>query len=300
MIHYEPVIKVIKNIALNLCIMSKSILKEAPPLTKSDCFSVFARYKTEFDFPVHYHEEYELNFIENAKGVKRIVGDSVEEIEDLELVLIGPNIPHAWFTHKCKSEKIYEITIQFHKDLFHEVFLKRSQLSTIRSLFEQSLKGILFSRDTIRRIAPRLKELELKTGFDSVLELMSILNQLSESPDSRALSGDKIYNADYIYMDSRRMEKLIDFMNANFSRPLRLAEAAELVNMAETAFSRFFKAKAGTNFVDFLNDIRLGHASRLLIDTKDPVTDIAVACGFTNISNFNRTFKREKSLTPKD
>ncbi len=280
--------------------MSKSILKESPPLTKSDCFSVFARYKTEFDFPVHYHEEYELNFIENARGVKRIVGDSVEEIDDLELVLVGPNIPHAWFTHKCKSEKIFEITIQFHKDLFHEVFLKRSQLSTIRSLFEQSLKGILFSRDTIQRVAPMLKELEFKTGFDSVLELMSILNQLSVAAGSRALSGEKIYNADYIYMDSRRMEKLIDFMNANFNRPVRLAEAAELVNMAETAFSRFFKAKTGINFVDFLNDIRLGHASRLLIDTKTSIADIAVACGFSSISNFNRTFKREKGLTPKD
>jgi transcriptional regulator GlxA family with amidase domain len=96
------------------------------------------------------------------------------------------------------------------------------------------------------------------------------------------------------------MEKLIEFMNANFSRPVRLAEAAELVNMAETAFSRFFKAKTGINFVDFLNDIRLGHASRLLIDSKDPITNIACACGFTNISNFNRTFKREKGLTPKD
>jgi len=279
--------------------MSRSILKEAPPLTKSDCFSVFARYKTEFDFPVHYHEEYELNFIENARGVKRIVGDSVEEIDDLELVLIGPNIPHAWFTHKCKTE-IFEITIQFHRDLFHEVFLKRTQLSSLRNLFEQSLKGILFSKETIQRLAPRLKELENKTGFDSVIELMSILNELSLSTGSRCLSGEKIYNADYIYMDSVRMEKLIEFMNANFSRPVRLGEAAKLVNMAETAFSRFFKAKTGINFVDFLNDIRLGHASRLLIDTKDSITDIAVACGFTNISNFNRTFKRDKGLTPKD
>jgi AraC-like DNA-binding protein len=279
--------------------MSRSILKEAPPLTKSDCFSVFARYKTEFDFPVHYHEEYELNFIENAKGVKRIVGDSVEEIDDWELVLIGPNIPHAWFTHKCKTE-LFEITVQFHRDLFHEVFLKRTQLSSIRTLFEQSLKGILFSKDIIQRLASRFKELEHKTGFDSVIELMSILNELSMAPGSRCLSGEKIYNADYIYMDSVRMEKLIEFMNANFSRPVRLAEAAELVNMAETAFSRFFKAKTGINFVDFLNDIRLGHASRLLIDSKDPISNIAVACGFTNISNFNRTFKREKGLTPKD
>lgn len=279
--------------------MSRSILKEAPPLTKSDCFSVFARYKTEFDFPVHYHEEYELNFIENGRGVKRIVGDSVEEIDDWELVLIGPNTPHAWFTHKCKTE-LFEITIQFHRDLFHEVFLKRTQLSAIKNLFEQSLKGILFSKEVIQSIAPRIKELEHKTGFDSVIELMIILNELSHAEGSRALSGEKVYNADYIYMDSVRMEKLIEFMNANFHRPMRLAEAANLVNMAETAFSRFFKAKTGINFVDFLNDIRLGHASRLLIDTKDPVTDIAVACGFTNISNFNRTFKREKGLTPKD
>lgn len=268
-------------------------------MTKSDCFSVFARHKTEFDFPVHYHEEYELNFMHHAKGVKRIVGDSVEEIDEWELVLIGPNIPHAWFTHKCKTE-LLEITIQFHRDLFHEVFLKRTQLSSIRSLFEQSLKGILFSKEIIRQLAPRIIALEHKTGFDSVIELMCILNELSMAPGSRCLSGEKIYNADYIYMDSLRMEKLIEFMNANFNRPVRLAEAAELVNMAETAFSRFFKAKTGINFVDFLNDIRLGHASRLLIDTKDPVNDIAASCGFTNISNFNRTFKREKGLTPKD
>ena len=280
--------------------MSKSILKEAPPLTKADCFSVFARYKTEFDFPVHYHEEYELNFIENAKGVKRIVGDSMEEIGDLELVLVGPNIPHAWFTHKCQSEKIHEITIQFHKDLFQELFLKRTQLSSIRALFEQSLKGILFSQATIQQIAPRLRTLDQHTGFGSVLELMAILDELSLSSGFRPLSGENIYNADYIYMDSMRMEKLIEFMNTNFSRPIRLAEAAELVNMAETAFSRFFRVKTGITFVDFLNDIRLGHASRMLIDSKDTIADIATACGFTSISNFNRTFKREKGRTPKD
>jgi AraC-like DNA-binding protein len=260
---------------------------------------LFTRHKTAFDFPVHYHEEYELNFIENAKGVKRIVGDSVEEIEDLELVFIGPNIPHAWFTHKCKTE-FFEITIQFHRDLFHEVFLKRAQLSAIRALFEASLKGILFSKETIRRLTPRLRELEHKTSFDSVIELMSILNELSMDTGYRCLSGDKIYNADYIYMDSVRMEKLIEFMNANFHRPVRLGEAAELVNMAGTAFSRYFKTKTGVNFIDFLNDIRLSHASRLLIDTKTSINGVAAACGFTNISNFNRTFKKEKGLTPKD
>ncbi len=280
--------------------MSRSILKESPPLTKADCFSLYARYKTEFNFPVHYHEEYELNFIENAKGVRRVVGSSIEEIDDYELVLVGPNIPHAWFTYKCKSESIFEVTIQFHRDLFHEIFLKRNQLNFIRNLFERSLKGLSFSRRTIERVAPRLKALAEKEGFDSVLELMAILHDLSLSPDSRTLSEDISYNTDLIYSDSQRIDKAVDFMNGNFSRTIRLAEAAELVEMAETAFSRFFKAKTGITFVDYLNDIRLGHASRLLIDTTNPVQEIAQECGFTSLTNFNRIFKKRKGFVPKD
>ena len=280
--------------------MSRSILKESPPLTKADCFSLYARYKTEFNFPVHYHEEYELNFIENAKGVRRVVGSSMEEIDSLELVLVGPNIPHAWFTYKCTSADIFEITIQFHRDLFHEIFLKRNQLNFIRNLFERSLKGISFSRRTIERVAPRLKGLAEKEGFDSVLELMAILNDLSLSPDSRTLSEDVTYNTELIYNDSQRVEKVVDFINENFSRTIRLVEAAELVEMAETAFSRFFKAKTGITFVDYLNDIRLGHASRLLIDSTSPIAEIAQECGFTSLTNFNRIFKKRKGLVPKD
>jgi AraC-like DNA-binding protein len=280
--------------------MSRSILKESPPLTKADCFSLYARFKTEFNFPVHYHEEYELNFIENASGVRRVVGSSIEEIDSLELVLVGPNIPHAWFTYKCKSESIFEITIQFHRDLFNEIFLKRNQLNFIRNLFERSLKGVSFSRRTIERVAPRLKALAEKEGFESVLDLMAVLHELSLSPDSRTLSDDVTYNTELIYNDSERVEKVVAFINENFSRTIRLAEAAELAEMAETAFSRFFKAKTGITFVDYLNDIRIGHASRLLIDTISPIAEIAQECGFTSLTNFNRIFKKRKGLVPKD
>ena len=280
--------------------MSRSILKESPPLTKADCFSIYARFKTEFNFPVHYHEEYELNFIENASGVRRVVGSSIEEIDSLELVLVGPNIPHAWFTYKCKSESIFEITIQFHRDLFNETFLKRNQLNFIRNLFERSLKGVSFSRRTIERVTPRLKALAEKEGFESVLDLMAVLHELSLSPDSRTLSDDITYNTELIYNDSERVEKVVAFINENFSRTIRLAEAAELVEMAETAFSRFFKAKTGITFVDYLNDIRIGHASRLLIDTTSPIAEIAQECGFTSLTNFNRIFKKRKGLVPKD
>ena len=280
--------------------MSRAILKESPPLTKADCFSLYARHKTEFNFPVHYHEEYELNFIENGRGVRRVVGSSMEEIDHLELVLVGPNIPHAWFTYKCESKSIFEITIQFHRNLFDEVFLKRNQLNFIRTLFERSLKGISFSRRTIERITPRLKALAGKEGFESVLELMAVLHELSLSPDSRTLSEDISYKTDLIYTDSQRVDKVVDFINENFSKTIRLAEAAQLVEMAETAFSRFFKAKTGITFIDYLNDIRIGHASRMLIDTTSPIAEIAQECGFTSLTNFNRIFKKRKGFVPKD
>src|SRR5688572_22823915 len=165
--------------------MSEKLIREITPLTSGDCFTVHSRIKTVFDFPLHYHEEFELNFIQHAKGAKRVIGDHIEEIDDLELVLVGPNLQHGWFTHKCDNSEIKEITIQFHRDLFDEKFLQRNQMNFIRSMFERSLRGILFSSDTITAIAPRFLELPQKHGFDSVLELLSILHDLSISRNMR-------------------------------------------------------------------------------------------------------------------
>lgn len=131
--------------------MAIQIMKEITPLTKNDCFTIFSRTKEGFDFPLHYHEEYELNFIKNAKGAQRIVGNHIEEIQNMELVLVGSNLPHVWKTHNCKSKEILEITIQFHKDLFDEKFLRRNQLHFIKSMLERSKAGILFSREEIGR-----------------------------------------------------------------------------------------------------------------------------------------------------
>ena len=116
--------------------MPANIMREIIPLTQNDCFTIFSRVKNHFDFPLHTHEEFELNFIANAKNAKRIIGDHIAEIDDLELVLVGPNLQHGWFTHTCKCDNINEITIQFHKDLFDDKFLRRNQMSFIRSMFE--------------------------------------------------------------------------------------------------------------------------------------------------------------------
>ena len=281
--------------------MKNELLREITPLTQNDCFTLFSRIKSEFDFPLHYHEEYELNFILNAAGARRIIGDNTEEIENMELVLVGSNLQHSWFTHKCKSTEITEITIQFHKNLFDEKFLRRNQLSFIRVMLEKSMKGILFSQETIQQLAPRIINLNQKNGFDSILELMSILHDLSISRNMRILSNSTFSNTtEQYYYNSRRIEKTMDYVNRNFDKVITLKEVAKLANMSEVSFSRFFKQRTSNTFIDSLTEIRLGHATRMLIDTTKSIAEVANHCGFNNISNFNRTFKKRKDCTPKE
>ncbi|MEO6962713.1 MAG: AraC family transcriptional regulator [Puia sp.] len=279
--------------------MKKNLLREITPLTQSDCFTLFSRVKTAFDFPLHFHEEFELNFIQHALDARRIVGDHMEDIADMELVLVGPNLQHAWFTHHCKSREIREITIQFHKDLFDDKLLRRNQLSFIKTMFEKSSRGILFSRDTMLALAPRIVALNQKQGFDSVLELMSILHDLSISRNMRILS-DLSFTPEHFTYNSRRVERTFEHMNRNFDKNITLGEVSKLANMSNVSFSRFFRQRTGNTFIDSLTEIRLGHATRMLIESTNSVAEVAYHCGFNNISNFNRIFKKKKGCTPRE
>ena len=280
--------------------MKEKLLREITPLTQSDCFTLFSRVKSDFDFPLHYHDEFELNFIRHAKGAKRVIGDHIEEITEFELVLVGPNLPHGWFNHNCKSKEIKEITIQFHRDLLDDKFLQRNQLTLIRNMFIRSFRGILFSRETIEMITPRLVALPQKHGFDSVLDLLSILHDLSASRNMRTLSDISFHHSESLSYNSRRIDRVMAYLNNNFEKEITLTEAAKLASMTDVAFSRFFKARTGKTFVDTLNEIRLGHASRMLIDTTQSIGEVAYRCGFNNMSNFNRIFKKKKDCTPKE
>ena len=219
--------------------------------------------------------------------------------EHVELVLVGPNVYHAWFTHQCHSEEIREVTIQWHKDLFEEKLLRRNQLSFIRNMMDKSQKGIVFSRETTESVAPRILALNQRSGFDGVLELLSILHDLSISKNMRTLSDASFTNQHFTY-NSRRIEKAFEYMNNNYDKPVTLGEVAKLVSMTEVSFSRFIKKRTGNTFIDSLNEIRLGHASRMLIDTTHSIAEISYHCGFNNISNFNRIFKKKKTCTPKE
>jgi AraC-like DNA-binding protein len=278
---------------------TSNVMRENTPLTAGDCFTVFAKVDNNFEGQLHYHDDYELHLVLNAKGAKRVVGGHIDVIDDLELVMVGPGLYHGWFTNECKSQQITEIVIQFHKDLFDEKFLQRNQLSFLKGMLQRAPLGVLFSPETILAVKNRLLALNKQSGFTSVLELLSILHELSTSADMKTLSDPSFINQKF-YHNSRRIEKVFEHMNSNYNRKVSLAEVARVVHMPEASFSRFIKKRTGKTFTDSLNEIRLGHATRMLIDSTTTVAEIAYECGFNNISNFNRIFKRKKQFTPNE
>lgn len=275
---------------------TSNIQREITPLSQGDCLLVFDRVKRNFDFPVHFHPEYELNFIFNAQEAERVVGDHAGAIDEYELVLVGPNIYHGWNNGNCQSESIHEITIQFHRDLIHESLLSRNMMKPIKELLTNASQGVLFADAVIMEIAPRLKKLSQYSGMEAFIELITVLHILSVSENQKLLCQQSVNASDF--SNSERMKKVYQYIAQNYREKIKVEQVAQTLNMTETTLSRFVKQRTGKSFIDFLNDYRIGFASRWLTETNQSIAEIAFQSGFYNISNFNRIFKKNKGCTP--
>ncbi|MDR0422898.1 MAG: AraC family transcriptional regulator [Proteiniphilum sp.] len=277
------------------------IIHEITPLSDRDCFYIADRRKTEFTYPLHSHSEFEINYVENAEGVRRIVGDSVEIIGKYDLTLIaGEELEHVWEQHQCTSKQIREITVQFSKDLFFGNLIRKNQFDSIRRMLDSAQKGINFPMETIMKIYPMLDTLSAeKSGFHAVIKLLIILYELSLCDSYRTLTSTSFAHIDE-NSDSRRVRKIQEYINKYYREEIRLEDLAGITGMTPVALSRFFKLRSGKTVSDYIIDIRLGHAARLLVDTTNTVAEICYDCGFNNISNFNRIFKKRKGCSPKE
>lgn len=280
--------------------MRNQIHREITPLQEDDCFLVFDRERNIFTFPIHFHPEYEINFIANAKGARRVVGDHIGEIGNAELIMVGPNLYHGWENYKNTGEVMHhEITIQFPRDLFQNQLLHKNILKPIRELFHNANRGILFSEQTTEMAAERVAQISKKRGFDSYLEFQSLLYDLAISREQRLLTNISFQkNTDFFNSD--RIEKIYNYVRDNYNTRIKLEDAANLLNMSIVSFSRLIKQRTGKSFVDFVNEIRLGYATRMLIETNKSISEICYECGFNNISNFNRTFRKKQNCTPSE
>lgn len=278
------------------------IIREITPLSDKDCFYIAERYKTEFTYPIHNHAEFELNFTEKAAGVRRIVGDSAEVIGDYDLVLItGKELEHVWEQHECCSKEIREITIQFSSDLFFKNFINKNQFDSIRDMLERAQKGLSFPMSAILKVYGMLDTLASeKQGFYAVIKFLTILYELSLYVDKAHTLSSSSFAKIGIHSDSRRVQKVQEYINAHYRKEIRLNQLADIAGMTSVSFSRFFKLRTGKNLSDYIIDIRLGFATRLLVDSTMSIAEICYDCGFNNLSNFNRIFKKKKECSPKE
>ena len=280
--------------------MEKGVLHEITPLGENDFMYVADRRKKEFDYPIHCHEIMELNFVENAAGARRVVGDNSEVIGDYDLALItSSDLEHVWEQHECKSGDIHEVTIQFylHFEDEHTPF-RTNPYKSIYQMMMRAKRGLAFPMSAIMKVRDRLLNIaSIDDKFYMAQELFHILYELSKFDDARELSSSTFAKVE-VSSDSRRVLKVKEYILTHINDNLRLEQLSDLVGMTPTAFSRYFKLHTGKNLSEYIVDIRLGHAARRLVDTTDSVSEICWDCGFNTLSNFNRLFRKRKGCNP--
>lgn len=277
------------------------VLHEITPLGDYEFLYIADRHKKEFTYPLHHHNILELNFVEHGAGARRVVGDSSEVIGDLDLVLItGGDLEHVWEQHQCTSEDIHEVTLQFDLNFSDTSIFATNPFRSIKFMLDNARKGLAFPEDAIRKVRSRIISISSITdGWQASMELLQILHELSECPDARTLASSA-YAKVIVESDSRRVLKVKEYISKNYMDEIRLSTLADLVGMTPTSFSRFFHLHTGKSLSEYIIDIRLGYATRELVDTINSIKEISFCCGFNNLSNFNRIFRKRKGCSPSE
>lgn len=267
--------------------------QEIVPIDKDDLFIILNHPNADFDYPVHYHPEYEINLVMNCTGT-RVVGDYEEDFGTSDLVMVGPSLPHAW---KSQSETNHVITIQFSADMLNYPMLGKRIFSPIRQLLQDSVHGLSFEGPEQAAIKEQIIALTRMQGFQSVTTFFSILNLMANANRKRLVTN--LYEPELgANAKSRRISKVCDYIDKNLDKPLSLEDVAALVNMSDSAFSHFFKKRTGITYINYVNNQRIAKACALLAETTLSASEICYDCGFNNKSNFIRIFRKKKGMTP--
>ena len=236
----------------------------------------------------HFHPEYELVFIDGANGTRH-VGEHISLFEGSDLVFIGSNIPHLNFDYGIKTA--YEkIVVHIKPDFLQLALVNTPELADLQELFNLSRYAIGFGSDTRSLVGDRLKKLHTLNNFDQFLELLSILQILAKSHDKKLLHNEPVANA-FTQKDSDRLKRIYAFVDANYQRKIEITEIANLSNLTNEAFCRYFKKMTKLTFTEFVNHYRIDQAKKLLLLDKN-VTETCYESGFESLSYFNRIFKK--------
>jgi AraC-like DNA-binding protein len=249
----------------------------------------------------HHHPEYELVLILKGKG-KRMIGDNIDRFKPNDLVLVGSYLPHAWLCDREYNEhpdgfKGEAIVIQFLHDFLGSQFFEIPENNHLKLLLSESSRGLKFTGKTRQKIASFMTESYTLDGIDRLYTLFSIFKILSKSKEYVMLSGPGFMKP-YHKEGNEPMQKAIEYIFLNFHKKVTMKEMLNITNMSNTAFCIAFKRINRMTFKEYLLNTRIGYSCKLITNGSLTISQIANNCGFENLSNFNRQFKKLKGITP--
>lgn len=254
-----------------------------------------------FDKAWHFHQEYQLFLVLEGKGT-RFIGDQMKPFREYDMVFTGPNLPHIWRNDAAYFEKestlsTHGVVVYFGEDFLGNSIAQKEEFAAIKSLFEKSYRGLEITGATNLRLREMMQELPHKKGIESMLLLLQILQILAESSDCNPITHEHYTNTNK-ESEKDRMRKVYEFVMENFAEKIQLTQVSALANMTESAFSRYFKSRMNKTFSEFLMDVRIAHACKLLHEVDRNISEISLECGFNTLSHFNRQFKEKMGITP--
>jgi len=244
---------------------------------------------------LHQHDEIQISYIEKGNGTL-LVGNSFTNYYTGNVFVIGSNVPHAFKSDTSKNETSKMLTLFFTKESFGTSFFKLEEFEEIESFFVNSLHGFQVTSQ-LTEIKEIFNKLKKATKLERFIILIALLKLLSDS-DINLLSN-YTYAKKLSDSEGKRMRKVFDYTLKNANQKISLDEIASVANMTKNAFCKFFKKRTNKTYINYLTELRIENACKILKSNKDmAIVDVAFKAGFYNISNFNRRFKELKKMTP--
>lgn len=271
------------------------------PQDHDKSFIVFEEIGQYFPCPWHYHSQNEIVLVVSSTG-RRMVGDNIGHFSKGDLVFMGSSLPHVWVNDPVyingKANHLAEaIVIHFDDDFLGKRFIEVPEMEAFHHFRMLSKRGMSFHGSTRDEVNTLIKEMVGMNGIQRLSSLLLIFDIVSNSKEYTLLASPG-YHSDIVRKEADRLGKIMKYIVENFDKDISLPEVANMSNMATTTFCNSFKKQYRTTFVDYLNSVRIGNACKLLSEKNEHIVEIAYKCGFNNLANFNRQFKKYKKMTP--
>lgn len=266
-------------------------------------FIVFRETGDFFPAPWHYHAHYEFVLVNKSTG-RRMVGDHIGYFNEGDLVFMGSLLPHVWvndpiYLNGQADHQADALVLHFTDDFLGEEFMKIPEIENFRRVLKLAERGMALQGETRERIVELMKKMPEQSGLLRLSSLFQIFDIMSNTVEFELLASPR-FVMNFHYRASDRFKKITGYIMQNFDKNISLAEIASVGNMGVTAFCNLFKEQFRVTFVEYLTSVRIGHACKLLSEHDRSVVEVAYECGFKNLANFNRQFKKLKLMTPSD